>query len=99
MADDRCPAVHPTLGIRCDRKAKYCWGLGIDHTATLEDGRGEFWPNLEGRMPMHEYFQFWALARQARNAQALRRVKEILEKEEKGKEEERPLGPRPALSA
>ena len=55
MSDDRCGAVHPTLGIRCDRKAKDCWG--IDHTATLEGGRGEFWPNPEGRTPMHEYFR------------------------------------------
>jgi hypothetical protein len=52
--DDRCGAVHPTLGIRCDRMAKDCY---IDHTATLKDGRGEFWPNPDGRTPMHEYFR------------------------------------------
>ena len=100
MSDERCPAVHPTLGIQCERRAKDCCGLGVDHLVTLEDGRCEFWPNLEGRTPIQEYFQFRALARQGRNAQASKRVKEIVEKEEKGKEEEQPLGhpPCPACS-
>src|SRR5262249_4326809 len=67
-SDDRCGAVHPTLGIRCDRKEKDCWG--IDHTATHEDRRGEFWPNPEGQTPMHRYFADWVAAKQKVTAES-----------------------------
>lgn len=53
----RCPAVHPTLGLQCERMAKHCVGPGIDHTAKREDGTHELWPNQHGTTPMHKYFQ------------------------------------------
>jgi hypothetical protein len=40
MPDERCPAVHPKLGLQCDRKVWDCWG--IDHICTRENGLGEF---------------------------------------------------------
>ena len=63
-ADDRCPAVHPTLGLRCERLKKHCNGPGIDHTATREDGTHTLWPNPHGTTPMHEYFRFWIKAKE-----------------------------------
>jgi len=62
MSDDRCPAVHPKLGIRCDRKVWDCWG--IDHIGTRESGLAEFWPNRNGSTPMHRYFDKWWAAKQ-----------------------------------
>ena len=53
----RCPAIHPTLGIQCDRQAQDC--NGIDHTCTKENGLAEFWPNESGTTPMHELFADW----------------------------------------
>jgi hypothetical protein len=44
-SDDRCPAVHPELGIRCERMTKHCVGPGIDHTAKRADGTHALWPN------------------------------------------------------
>ena len=61
MSNERCAAVHPTLGIRCDRKAHDCWGT--DHTATVGDGRGEFWSSARGNTPMHIYFRIWMAAK------------------------------------
>jgi hypothetical protein len=43
MPDEQCPAVHPKLGLVCDRKVLDCWG--IDHICTRENGLGEFWRN------------------------------------------------------
>jgi hypothetical protein len=63
MSDDRCPAVHSELGLRCERKAKHCVGPGIDHTTTPEDGTHALWPNEHGSTPMHKYFRFWMLAK------------------------------------
>jgi len=65
MSDERCAATHPTLNIQCERRKKDCWGLGVDHLVTLEDGPSEFWPNLEGSTPMHEYFRFWITSKKA----------------------------------
>lgn len=62
MSDDRCGAVHPTLGVRCDRIKKHCY---IDHTATLKSGLGIFWPNPDGSTPMYEYFREWLALRRA----------------------------------
>lgn len=68
MSDDRCPAVHPTLGIRCDRKVWDCWG--IDHIGRRENGLAEFWRNPHGRTPMHRYFGDWVNALQKKAEEA-----------------------------
>jgi hypothetical protein len=62
MPDERCPAVHPELGLQCDRKVWDCWG--IDHICTIENGLGEFWRNELGSSPMHRYFEDWMIAKQ-----------------------------------
>jgi len=64
-SDDRCPAVHPELGIRCERMAKHCVGPGIDHTAKRADGTHALWPNEHGTTPMHNYFRLWLQGMQA----------------------------------
>src|SRR5262245_33421275 len=69
-SDDRCPAVHPTLGIRCKRKVWDCWG--IDHLGIWESGYGEFWPNPHGTTPVSRFFEEWV--------NALQKVTEELEK-------------------
>ena len=63
MSDDRCSAVHPELGLCCERLKKHCNGPGIDHTATREDGTHALWPNPHGTTPMHEYFRIWMAAK------------------------------------
>ncbi len=62
MPDERCPAVHPKLGLQCDRKVWDCWG--IDHICARENGLGEFWRNELGSSPMHQYFEDWMVAKQ-----------------------------------
>jgi len=57
MPEERCPAVHPTLGLQCERKARDCTGPGIDHTTQRADGAHELWPNERGTTQMHQYFQ------------------------------------------
>jgi hypothetical protein len=41
MSDNRCPAEHPTLGVQRERRGKDCAVQGVEHTATLPDGRAE----------------------------------------------------------
>jgi len=62
MSDERCPALNPKLGIRCERKAKDCWG--IDHVCIRENGLGEFWRNEQGSSPIHRFFVDWVVAKQ-----------------------------------
>jgi len=62
MSDDRCPADHPALGIRCDRKVWDCWG--IDHFGMRESGLPKFWRNPHGSTVMHRFFEAWLNALQ-----------------------------------
>jgi hypothetical protein len=54
---EQCPAVHPELGLQCERLAKHCVGPGVDHTAKREDGTHVLWPHPHGTTPMNEYFR------------------------------------------
>jgi hypothetical protein len=63
MRNERCPVAHPTLGIRCNRRAHDCWG--IDHTARNKNGGMEFWSNDHETTPVHEYFRLWVMGKQA----------------------------------
>jgi len=65
MSGDRCPAVHPKLGLRRERLKKNCNGPGIDHTAKREDGTHSLWPNPHGTTPMHAYFRLLLMNKRA----------------------------------
>src|SRR5262245_4569632 len=56
---ERCPAVHPTLGLQCERMAKDCIATEADHTAKREDGTDVLWPNRHGTTPMDKFFVDW----------------------------------------
>jgi len=81
MSEERCPAVHPKLGIQCDRKVWDCWG--IDHICTRENGLGEFWRNECGSSPMHKYFRLWIMGKKT--------MAERREKEERGRQDQQTI--------
>ena len=97
MPDERCPAVHPKLGLQCDRKVWDCWG--IDHICTRENGLCEFWRNELGSTPMHRYFEDWMIAKQNVTEEAEKEAMPTMKENTDSQSQQPHAGPRcPACS-